>query len=157
MVVSQGNDAACPLCRGSSICRRQIFAEGSRLRETAISPCLCRTYILVDEVGVFFYACPSEERRGMSFVPRFVNLPQANFCGGLPLAGNRNFPMLMPDALTDTVGVFFYACSSGERRGMSFVPRFVNLPQANFWLNVKCWGMECKTGLKTNEYYAGQE
>ncbi len=116
------NDAACPLCRGSSICRRQIFAEGSRLRETAISP-----FLLACEVGVFFYACPSGKRRGMPFMPRFVNLPQANFCGGLPLAGNRNFPFL----LACEVGVFFYARPSRERRGMPFVPRFVNLPQAN--------------------------
>ena len=53
-------------------------------------------------------ACP--------FMPRFVNLPQANFCGRLPLAGIRNFPFL----LIDEVGVFFYACPSGERRGMPF-------------------------------------
>ena len=52
----------------------------------------------------------------MPFVPRFVNLPQANFCGGLPLAGIRNFPFL----LIDNVDVFFYGSLSGERRGMPF-------------------------------------
>ena len=45
-------------------------------------------------------ACP--------FMPRFVNLPQANFCGGLPLAGIRNFPFL----LIDEVGVFFDSMSN---------------------------------------------
>ena len=45
-------------------------------------------------------ACP--------FMPRFVNLPQANFCGGLPLAGIRNFPFL----LIDEVGVFLVKAST---------------------------------------------
>ena len=48
-------------------------------------------------------ACP--------FMPRFVNLPQANFCGGLPLAGNRNFPFL----LVDDVGVFLINTSLRSR------------------------------------------
>ncbi len=64
----------------------------------------------VDECQRVFFWCLSGERRGMPFMPRFVNLSQTNFCGGLPLAGNRNFPFL----LVCEVGVFFMPAPQGN-------------------------------------------
>ena len=75
----------------------------------------------VDEVGVFFYACPSGKRRGMPFCAAVRQFAAGKFLRRAPACGKPQFPMLVPNTqYVDEVGVFFYACPSGKRRGMPF-------------------------------------
>ena len=75
----------------------------------------------VDEVGVFFYACPSGKRRGMPFCAAVRQFVADKFLRRAPACGKPQFPMLVPNTqYVDEAGVFFYACPSGKRRGMPF-------------------------------------
>ena len=124
------------LCRGSSICRRQIFAEGSRLRETAISLCLYKIHTQhVDEVGEIFYACPSGKRRGMSFYAAVRQFAAGKFLRRAPACGKPQFPYAYTKYTHNTStksAYFFMPAPQGNSAACPFMPRFVNLPQANF-------------------------
>ena len=89
----------------------------------------------VDEVGVFFYACPSGKRRGMSFYAAVRQFAAGKFLRRAPACGKPQFPYAYTKYTHNTStksAYFFMPAPQGNSAACPFMPRFVNLPQANF-------------------------